>query len=200
MSPEQVNEHGYNEKSDMWSLGCLIYELCALVPPFEARNQIALAVKIKAGRFSRLPRQYSEELSQIVRALIHVDQHSRPTASALLQWPSLQKKMQAATTPSPTAPTSTTAAAPTAPAAVLVAKPNDRQEYDLKQRITEVDRQKQTLEARQHELDRRERDLADRERRVTAREKEVAKKEAMLPRERTTFSRPYTGGVGGMRL
>jgi serine/threonine protein kinase len=44
---QQVNELPYNEKCDIWSMGCLLYEMAALAPPFEAANQLALAVKIK---------------------------------------------------------------------------------------------------------------------------------------------------------
>jgi serine/threonine protein kinase len=38
MSPEQISEKPYDEKSDLWSVGCIIYELAALKPPFEASN------------------------------------------------------------------------------------------------------------------------------------------------------------------
>jgi len=62
MSPEQINEKSYDEKSDIWSVGCLLYEIAALHPPFQATNHLALAIKIKAGKFPRLPLKYSEDL------------------------------------------------------------------------------------------------------------------------------------------
>lgn len=55
MSPEQCNESGYNEKSDIWSLGIILYEMANLAPPFQANNHLALALKIKEGKFNRIP-------------------------------------------------------------------------------------------------------------------------------------------------
>jgi NIMA (never in mitosis gene a)-related kinase len=69
----------------MWSLGCLLYEMCALHPPFEASNQLALAMKIKTGRFERIPSSYSEELQRFIRALIEVDQGRRTSVEAALE-------------------------------------------------------------------------------------------------------------------
>lgn len=66
MSPEQINDSHYNEKSDIWSLGCLLYEICALSPPFEATNQVQLAGKIRAGNFERVPARYSDELQRVI--------------------------------------------------------------------------------------------------------------------------------------
>ena len=42
-SPELCQESPYNDKSDMWAVGCLLYEMAALRPPFTAANQVALA-------------------------------------------------------------------------------------------------------------------------------------------------------------
>lgn len=62
MSPEQINEIPYNEKTDIWSTGCVIYELASLLPPFTAGNHLALAEKILAGKIDRVPERYSEDL------------------------------------------------------------------------------------------------------------------------------------------
>ena len=61
-SPEMCEERPYNSKSDVWALGCLAYELCALRPPFLASNQLALAQKILNTTPAPLPRHYSMEL------------------------------------------------------------------------------------------------------------------------------------------
>lgn len=66
MSPEQINESKYNEKSDIWSLGCIIYELAALRAPFEATNHMQLANKIREGKVDRIPKLYSDELMQFI--------------------------------------------------------------------------------------------------------------------------------------
>ena len=65
MSPEQIDEHPYDEKSDIWALGCVVYELCTLHPPFEALNQLSLAMKIRQHAHSPCA-GYSAELMDIV--------------------------------------------------------------------------------------------------------------------------------------
>ena len=64
VSPEQVDENKYNEKSDIWSLGCFLYELTALHPPFEAHNHLSLALKIKSGKVDKIPDIYSHNLEK----------------------------------------------------------------------------------------------------------------------------------------
>lgn len=67
MAPEIINEKDYDEKSDIWSLGCLLYELAALKPPFEATNAYSLAVKINAGKIARIPSRYSDGLFDAIK-------------------------------------------------------------------------------------------------------------------------------------
>ena len=70
MSPEQISDQKYNEKSDIWSCGCIIYEVAALRAPFEATTHYQLAMKIKAGRLDRIPAQYSDELMGFITAML----------------------------------------------------------------------------------------------------------------------------------
>ncbi|CAM9867415.1 unnamed protein product [Bubo scandiacus] len=87
MSPEQVNHMSYNEKSDIWSLGCLLYELCALSPPFRAYNQKELAEKIREGKFRRIPYRYSEQLNELLKEMLNVKDYCRPSVEDILQHP-----------------------------------------------------------------------------------------------------------------
>ncbi|XP_049612423.1 serine/threonine-protein kinase Nek2 [Syngnathus scovelli] len=85
MSPEQMNQMYYNEKSDIWSLGCLLYELCALRPPFTAYNQKELAVKIREGKFNRIPYRYSEEINTLLKTMLNLKDYLRPSVESILQ-------------------------------------------------------------------------------------------------------------------
>ncbi|KAG6331959.1 hypothetical protein ID866_7130 [Astraeus odoratus] len=86
MSPELMQERAYDSKSDIWSLGCLIYELCALKPPFhEAKTHAELSIFIRNGRIPPLPRGYSQALSSVIKAMLNLNPAMRPSATQLLQ-------------------------------------------------------------------------------------------------------------------
>ena len=63
----------YNEKSDVWSLGCVLYELCALHPPFIASSQTELNRKIRLGEFNRIPLKYTDDLNDTIAKMLHVE-------------------------------------------------------------------------------------------------------------------------------
>jgi len=94
MSPEQIDEAKYNEKSDIWSLGCYLYELTTFNPPFEATNHLSLALKIKSGKVERINSRYSEELSRVINWLMLVDQDKRPTVEDLLNLPQVSLRLR----------------------------------------------------------------------------------------------------------
>ncbi|TKX21466.1 G2-specific protein kinase nimA [Elsinoe australis] len=87
MSPEICAAERYSLYSDIWSLGCVIYELCAREPPFNAKTHFDLIQKIKLGKVSPLPRTYSRELSEVITACLQVNPNSRPDTAALLNLP-----------------------------------------------------------------------------------------------------------------
>ena len=94
MSPEQIHDQKYNENSDIWSLGCIIYELCALRPPFQAQNPMALAIKIKDGRFDRIPTRYSEELQRVICWMLTLDQQKRASIDDLINLPLVSVRLR----------------------------------------------------------------------------------------------------------
>ena len=63
----------YNEKSDIWALGCIVYEMCALHPPFTAANQHDLNRKIRIGDFRRIPSRYSDNLNTLIAKMLRVE-------------------------------------------------------------------------------------------------------------------------------
>ena len=50
----------YNNKTDIWALGCILYEICSLTYPFEGTSMKALVGKILVGAYAPLPQRFSE--------------------------------------------------------------------------------------------------------------------------------------------
>jgi NIMA (never in mitosis gene a)-related kinase len=70
---EQINGLIYNDRCDIWSFGCLIYEMASLNPPFEAPNQALLQKKIVEGKFSRIPEIFSEDLHKLIQMTLNTN-------------------------------------------------------------------------------------------------------------------------------
>ena len=88
-SPEVWKDIPYDTKSDMWSLGCVIYEAACLKPPFRAEDMEGLYKKVIKGEFSPIPRTFSSDLHSIITSLLQVNPSSRPSCSQVLSIPSV---------------------------------------------------------------------------------------------------------------
>eukprot|EP00742_Colponemidia_sp_Colp-10_P008843 GILJ01009603.1.p1 GENE.GILJ01009603.1~~GILJ01009603.1.p1 ORF type:complete len:597 (+),score=75.73 GILJ01009603.1:27-1817(+) len=88
MSPEMVNGQPYSFNSDLWSLGCLLYELANLVPPFHGAhlNYYLLGQKINSCDYEPIQPHYSPQLRELVFRLIQVDPASRISANDALDF------------------------------------------------------------------------------------------------------------------
>lgn len=84
-SPEVWRDEPYDLKSDIWSLGCVLYEMAALKPPFQANDMSLLFKKVQNGYFEKIPQCYSRELHNIISSCLKVNSNERPMASQILK-------------------------------------------------------------------------------------------------------------------
>eukprot|EP00762_Andalucia_godoyi_P006801 ANDGO_00910.mRNA.1 putative serine/threonine-protein kinase nek3 len=95
LSPELCENKPYNSKSDVWALGCILYELTTLKHPFDAANQGALILKIVRGKYPPIPSVYSAELRELVDICLSRNVAKRPTVEEILRKPSVIAKARA---------------------------------------------------------------------------------------------------------
>ena len=93
-SPEVWEEKPYDSKSDVWSLGCVIYEMITLRPPFQAKSMEELYKKVMRGIYPKISSKYSEDLSDALKLMIQVESGARPTCEELLKMPMILKRFE----------------------------------------------------------------------------------------------------------
>ena len=93
-SPEIWKDKPYDLKTDIWSIGCIIYEMCALKPPFRGTSLPNLAENIKRGVYSKIPKIYSNDLSKVIEMMLNVNPLNRPNCDQLLSKDIVVNKMK----------------------------------------------------------------------------------------------------------
>ncbi len=84
-SPEVWKDKPYDNKCDIWSLGCVFYELASLHPPFRAQSMKDLAGKVIRGIYPPLPKNFSSDYSKVIKKMLQVMPSKRPTPKDLLK-------------------------------------------------------------------------------------------------------------------
>ena len=84
LSPEICQEKPYNDKSDVWALGCILYELCTFKHPFDAKSQGALILKIMNNTPENINNTYSKDLCNLIHLLLEKESEKRPSCKDIL--------------------------------------------------------------------------------------------------------------------
>ncbi|NWV33864.1 M3K19 kinase, partial [Grantiella picta] len=89
MAPEVISESGYGRKSDIWSVGCTVFEMATGKPPLASMDRVAAMFYIGAhrGLMPSLPDRFSSAAVEFVHSCFTRDQHERPSALQLLDHP-----------------------------------------------------------------------------------------------------------------
>ncbi|XP_006111741.2 serine/threonine-protein kinase Nek1 isoform X2 [Pelodiscus sinensis] len=99
LSPEICQNKPYNNKSDIWALGCVLYEMCTLKHAFEAGNMKNLVLKIISGSFPPVSPHYSYDLRNLLSQLFKRNPRDRPSVNSILEKIFLAKRVEKFLTP-----------------------------------------------------------------------------------------------------
>ncbi|XP_013922060.1 PREDICTED: serine/threonine-protein kinase Nek5 isoform X3 [Thamnophis sirtalis] len=94
LSPEICENKPYNNKTDIWSLGCVLYELCTLKHPFEGNNLPQLILKICRGHFIPVSVKYSSDLRLLLSQLLRTSPRDRPSINSIFKKAFLEKQIK----------------------------------------------------------------------------------------------------------
>ncbi|XP_053514421.1 serine/threonine-protein kinase Nek1 isoform X5 [Artibeus jamaicensis] len=94
LSPEICENKPYNNKSDIWALGCVLYEMCTLKHAFEAGNMKNLVLKIISGSFPPVSLHYSHDLRCLLSQLFKRNPRDRPSVNSILEKGFIAKRIE----------------------------------------------------------------------------------------------------------
>ncbi|KAM3665965.1 serine/threonine-protein kinase Nek4 isoform 2-T2 [Ammospiza maritima maritima] len=93
MSPELFSNKPYNYKSDVWALGCCVYEMATLKHAFNAKDMNSLAYRIIEGKLPPMPKDYSPQLVAIIQTMLSKKPEERPSVKSILRQPYIKQQI-----------------------------------------------------------------------------------------------------------
>ncbi|KAH0503516.1 Serine/threonine-protein kinase Nek11 [Microtus ochrogaster] len=94
MSPEALKHQGYDAKSDIWSLACILYEMCCMDHAFAGSSFLSVVLNIVEGNTPSLPERFSRELNTIMECMLNKSPSLRPSAIEVLKIPYIEEHLQ----------------------------------------------------------------------------------------------------------
>lgn len=91
MSPEIFKNKPYSYKSDVWALGCVLYEMTTLSHAFDANSLNGLATKIVKGKYPPIHAKYSRFLRELIGQMLLLNPQQRPDLDQILRKPFIKK-------------------------------------------------------------------------------------------------------------
>ena len=86
LSPEICSGKSYNFKSDIWMMGCVLYEMATLKKPFDGENLPMLMYNILTKNFAPIPNEYSDNLKGLIAKLLDKDSAKRPSIAEIINY------------------------------------------------------------------------------------------------------------------
>ncbi|NXH20171.1 NEK4 kinase, partial [Bucco capensis] len=93
MSPELFSNKPYNYKSDVWALGCCVYEMATLKHAFNAKDMNSLVYRIIEGKLPPMPKDYSPQLVEIIQSMLSKKPEERPSVKSILRQPYIKHQI-----------------------------------------------------------------------------------------------------------
>ena len=93
-APEVWEHESYNNKCDLWSVGCITYEMACLRVPFRGTSIHQLYINIIKGKYEEIPNIYSNDLKNIIKLILCIDPMKRPSAEDLLNNDIIKRKIK----------------------------------------------------------------------------------------------------------
>ncbi|XP_043107639.1 serine/threonine-protein kinase Nek4 isoform X2 [Puntigrus tetrazona] len=146
MSPELFSNKPYNYKSDVWALGCCVYEMSTLKHAFNAKDMNSLVYRIVEGKLPQMPSKYDPQLGELIKRMLCKKPEDRPDVKHILRQPYIKQQisMFLEATKEKTAKSRKNAAngKPNSPGSDASVKPNNdvqQQNFESKARVRKVE-------------------------------------------------------------
>ncbi|KAG9390867.1 Protein kinase domain [Carpediemonas membranifera] len=93
LAPELWNRDPYDEKSDVWSLGCVLYEMLTFRHPYEAHDLKGLANKVLYGRRQPIASHYSTDINNVLNVCLTHDPKRRLSVEELFSMQEIRSRL-----------------------------------------------------------------------------------------------------------